>query len=374
MAERREAGYRSSLERIGAARRRPVAEIGCSSSAVVARAGDRLHRRPLPCRQRRPRTSSSAPARTSSRAPGSRSSSASSSIVLATILAVLGALGRLSRTRSSTGSRRFYVSLVRGTPLLVQIFFIYFALPQLGIMLPAIPAGILALGFNYGAYMTEIFRAGIQAVPRGQREAAEALGMPERLVFRRIVLPQAVRIVTPPIGNEFIAMIKDSALCLRHRRAGAALARAAHSAAATSRSLEALAGRGAAVYWGLTIIFSLLPGSSSRSAWREATDDRPDELPDLGERPATTASATTRVDAARAHRRGDRARDRNPQVLRREPRPARRRPGGPAARGGDGHRSIRERQDDPAALPQLPRGADRRDRSGSTAWRWRPIR
>ena len=105
-----------------------------------------------------------------------------------------------------------YVSLVRGTPLIVQIIFIYLALPQLGIVLPALPSGIIALGFNYGAYMTEIFRAGIQAVPRGQREAAEALGMPERLVMRRIVLPQAVRIVIPAIGNEFIAMIKDSAL------------------------------------------------------------------------------------------------------------------------------------------------------------------
>ena len=79
-------------------------------------------------------------------------------------------------------------------------------------MLPAIPAGLIALSFNYGAYMTEIFRAGIQAVPDGQREAAEALGMPERLVMRRIVLPQAVRIVIPAIGNEFVAMIKDSSL------------------------------------------------------------------------------------------------------------------------------------------------------------------
>src|SRR6476620_4940387 len=86
------------------------------------------------------------------------------------------------------------------------------ALPQLGIILPALLAGILALGFNYGAYMTEIFRAGIQAVPRGQREAAEALGMPERLIMRRIVLPQAVRIVVPAIGNDFVSMIKDSSL------------------------------------------------------------------------------------------------------------------------------------------------------------------
>jgi len=135
-----------------------------------------------------------------------------SSIVLATTLATIGALGRLSGNPIPNAVASLYVSLVRGTPLIVQIYFIYFALPQLGIILAAVPSGIVALGFNYGAYMTEIFRAGIQAVPRGQREAARALGMPEPSVFRRIVLPQAFRIVTPAIGNEFIAMIKDSAL------------------------------------------------------------------------------------------------------------------------------------------------------------------
>ena len=136
------------------------------------------------------------------------------SIVFATILAVLAALGRISRNPVLFGIATFYVSLIRGTPLLVQIYIIFFALPRIStvLIIPAIPAGILALSLNYGAYMTEIFRAGIQAVPRGQREAAEALGMPKRKVFRRIVLPQAVRIVTPAIGNEFIAMLKDSAL------------------------------------------------------------------------------------------------------------------------------------------------------------------
>ena len=134
------------------------------------------------------------------------------SIVFATILALLGALGQISTNPVLNSIASFYVSLIRGTPLLVQIFVIYFALPQLGIVLPAIACGIIALSLNYGAYMSEIFRAGIQAVSRGQREAAQALGMPERLVFRRIVLPQAFRIVTPAIGNEFIAMLKDSAL------------------------------------------------------------------------------------------------------------------------------------------------------------------
>jgi len=134
------------------------------------------------------------------------------SIFFATILAVLGALGRLSSNPVPNAIASFYVSLIRGTPLLAQIYLIYFALPQLDIVLPAIPAGIVALSLNYGAYMTEIFRAGIQAVPRGQTEAAAALGMPQRMIMRRIVLPQAVRIVIPAIGNDFVAMLKDSAL------------------------------------------------------------------------------------------------------------------------------------------------------------------
>ncbi len=98
------------------------------------------------------------------------------SIFFATILALLGALGRISANPNLNAMASFYVSLIRGTPLLVQIYVIYFALPQVGIVLPAIVCGIIALSLNYGAYMTEIFRAGIQAVPRGQREAAQALG------------------------------------------------------------------------------------------------------------------------------------------------------------------------------------------------------
>ena len=102
------------------------------------------------------------------------------SIIMSVVLALLGALGRLSANPFINGVASLYVSLVRGTPLIVQIYFVFFALPQVGIVIDAIPAGIGALAFNYGAYMTEIFRAGIQAVPRGQREAAEALGMPDR--------------------------------------------------------------------------------------------------------------------------------------------------------------------------------------------------
>ncbi len=153
------------------------------------------------------------------------------------------------------GVASLYVSLVRGTPLLVQIFFAYFALAEVGLVLPAVVAGTAALAFNYGAYMTEVFRAGIQAVPRGQREAARALGMPERLVFRRIVIPQAFRIVTPAIGNEFIAMLKDSSL-VSAIGVGELLWRAQAAGRPRVHIFEALL-IAALVYWVLTLIFSV---------------------------------------------------------------------------------------------------------------------
>ena len=193
------------------------------------------------------------------------------SIVLATALAIAGALGRLSNNPIPYAISSFYVSLVRGTPLIVQIYIIFFSLPQISrfLILPAIAAGVIALGFNYGAYMTEIFRAGIQAVPRGQQEAAAALGMPRGRVFRRIVLPQAIRIVTPAIGNEFIAMIKDSAL-VSLIGVQEVLWRAETSGRPSLHTLEAFI-IAALVYWGLTIIFSFFQGRLER---RMARGDR----------------------------------------------------------------------------------------------------
>ncbi len=148
------------------------------------------------------------------------------SISIATVLALFGAIARLSKNSIAQGVSGFYVSLVRGTPLLIQIYMIYLGLPQIGeqltrlgfpqvgrlFILDAIPAGILALSLNYGAYMTEIFRAGLQSIGYGQREAALAIGMTPWQVMRRIILPQAIRIIIPDVGNQFIAMQKDSAL------------------------------------------------------------------------------------------------------------------------------------------------------------------
>ena len=142
------------------------------------------------------------------------------SILLACVIALIGALGRLSRNPLFFGPATFYVSIIRGTPLMVQILIWYLALPQVripvvlpeGLVLEPMLAGIFALAVCYGAYMTETFRAGIQSITKGQTEAAMALGMTRSQTMRRIILPQAFRVIIPPIGNDFIAMTKDSSL------------------------------------------------------------------------------------------------------------------------------------------------------------------
>ena len=194
------------------------------------------------------------------------------SIIFATLFALIGALGRLSKRAPIYAAATLYVSLVRGTPLIVQVLFVYLALPQIipaVAKIPAIYLGIFALSFNYGAYMTEIFRAGIQAVSRGQTEAAQALGMSDSLLMRRIVLPQATRIVIPAIGNEFIALIKDSAL-VSVISVQELLWRAQRAGSQDFKSFEAFT-IAALVYWAMTIIFSLF---QDRLEKRMARGDR----------------------------------------------------------------------------------------------------
>ncbi|HWF01048.1 MAG TPA: amino acid ABC transporter permease [Caulobacteraceae bacterium] len=134
------------------------------------------------------------------------------SIALASILALAGAMAKLSSSGIALGVATFYTSFFRGIPLLMQIYIIYLGLPQVGVVIDAIPSGIIALSLCYGAYMTEIFRAGIESVPRGQWEAARALGFGRGDILRRIILPQAMGVIIPPTGNQVIAMLKDSSL------------------------------------------------------------------------------------------------------------------------------------------------------------------
>jgi polar amino acid transport system permease protein len=205
-------------------------------------------------------------------------------IVIAIVLALLGALGRLSRNPVAYGVSGFYTSFFRGTPLIVQLFLFYLAMPQtarhlgdkFANFLPTgfddffiwstFQVGIVVLGLNYGAYMTEIFRAGIQSVSHGQSEAADALGMTYRQKMRRVVLPQAFRVVIPPTGNEFIAMMKDTALVSvlgQSIESMELFRRAQLLGAGDVKPLEALISA-AGLYWALTAVFTFFQSRLER--------------------------------------------------------------------------------------------------------------
>jgi len=134
-------------------------------------------------------------------------------LVLGCVLGLLVGIGRLNpRRRLVYGICTVYVTFIRGTPLLVQLFLLFFGLPQFDILLPAFVCGVLGLGVYSGAYVSEIVRGAIQSVDRGQMEAARSIGMSSAQAMRAIILPQAVVRMIPPLGNEFIALIKNSAL------------------------------------------------------------------------------------------------------------------------------------------------------------------
>ncbi len=133
------------------------------------------------------------------------------SIVLALIIGLLTGLGRISRITIINRIATVYVEVIRGIPLLVQLFYIYYALGSL-VQLPRLTSAVIAMSVCYGAYMGEIFRAGIQSIPKGQMEAALALGLSRGQAIRKVILPQTFRMILPPVGNEFIALLKDSSL------------------------------------------------------------------------------------------------------------------------------------------------------------------
>jgi len=134
-------------------------------------------------------------------------------IVLCLIGGLLVALGRMYGPAPLRWFLAAYVEVIRGTPFLLQLIYIYYVLPELGIRLSSFTASVLGLTLNYSAYMSEVYRSGIQAIGRGQTDAASALGMTRATALRRIVLPQAIRIVIPALGNFFISLFKDTAIC-----------------------------------------------------------------------------------------------------------------------------------------------------------------
>ncbi|HPS56657.1 MAG TPA: amino acid ABC transporter permease [Spirochaetota bacterium] len=133
------------------------------------------------------------------------------SIIFALVIGLLVGLGRISRITLVNRVCTVYVEIIRGIPLLVQLFYIYYALAKF-VMIMDITAAVIAMSVCYGAYISEIFRAGIQSIPKGQMEAALALGLSRTQCIYRIILPQTIKVVLPPIGNEFIALLKDSSL------------------------------------------------------------------------------------------------------------------------------------------------------------------
>jgi polar amino acid transport system permease protein len=131
-------------------------------------------------------------------------------LILSTLLGLFWALLRVSHSKILSRTSATIVNIIRGIPILVQLFYIYFVLPDMGIQLNAFQAGVIGLGIAYSSYMSEVFRAGIEAIDVGQIEAAQSIGMNRRLIMTRVVLPQAFRIALPPYGNNLIMLLKDS--------------------------------------------------------------------------------------------------------------------------------------------------------------------
>jgi polar amino acid transport system permease protein len=133
------------------------------------------------------------------------------SIICALAIGLFTGLGRISKNKFINGMASLYVEVIRGIPLLVQLFYIYYALSKF-VHVPDMASAIIAMAVCYGAYMGEIFRAGIQSIPKGQSEAARSLGMTPAQSMFHVILPQAVKTILPPVGNEFVALLKDSSL------------------------------------------------------------------------------------------------------------------------------------------------------------------
>ncbi|MDN6861048.1 amino acid ABC transporter permease [Pseudomonas sp. CAN2814] len=134
------------------------------------------------------------------------------SFLLSSLIGLAFALMMVSKVRAVALFAISAVNIIRGLPIIVQLFYIYFVLPDFGVQLSALQAGIIGLGIAYSAYQAENFRAGIQAIQQGQIEAAESIGMRGPMIMRRVVLPQAFRIALPPYGNTLVMMLKDSSL------------------------------------------------------------------------------------------------------------------------------------------------------------------
>ena len=176
------------------------------------------------------------------------------SFAIGLVIALFMALLRLSPNVVLSGIARFYISVIRGTPLLVQLFVIFYGLPSLGLTIDPFPAAVIAFSLNVGGYAAEVIRAAILSVPRGQWEAAHTVGLSPRKTLTRIVLPQAARVSVPPLSNTFISLVKDSSLA--SLILVTELFRQAQAIAAFSYEFMAVYLEAALIYWLFCLVLS----------------------------------------------------------------------------------------------------------------------
>jgi cystine transport system permease protein len=177
-----------------------------------------------------------------------------SSFGLGLVLALLVALMRLSRNPVLSTIARMYISVIRGTPLLVQLFVIFYGLPSVGVTISPWPSAIIAFSLNVGGYAAEVIRAAILSVPKGQWEAGHTIGMSRRQSLIRIILPQAARVSVPPLSNTFISLVKDTSLA--SLILVTELFRQAQQVAAFSQEFMLLYLEAAVVYWIICLVLS----------------------------------------------------------------------------------------------------------------------
>ncbi|TFD08378.1 amino acid ABC transporter permease [Cryobacterium sp. TMT1-2-2] len=184
------------------------------------------------------------------------------SFAIGLVLAIALALMRLSTRRWLSGIARGYISIVRGTPLLVQLFVIFYGLPSIGVTIDPWPSAVVAFSINVGGYAAEVIRAAILSVPKGQWEAAYMIGMSHRRALTRIILPQAARVSVPPLSNTFISLVKDTSLA--SLILVTELFREAQQVAAFSNKFMLLYLEAALIYWVICLVLSTGQGFLER--------------------------------------------------------------------------------------------------------------
>jgi len=184
------------------------------------------------------------------------------SFAIGLVIALGMALLRLSRNAVLRGIARFYISVIRGTPLLVQLFVIFYGLPAVGVVIDPFPAAVIAFSLNVGGYAAEVIRAAILSVPRGQWEAAHVVGLSSGKTLTRIILPQAARVSVPPLSNTFISLVKDSSLA--SLILVTELFRQAQNIAAFSYEFMAVYLEAALIYWLFCLVLSAGQGVLER--------------------------------------------------------------------------------------------------------------